>query len=376
MQRLAIRAVPTRRARRRGPGAVVGALSAVALLLGIAVPDAEADAPGRDTGPELTTDRALLDGALDCPETLAHPERDPVLLVHGTATDAEASFPWSLEPVLAAAGYDTCTLDLPGRALVDIQVSSEYVVHAVRHLDGLLDAAGSDRLVDVVGHSQGTLQPRWAARWWPDVRASMDDLVQMAPPNQGTRSASAVCAAGSCAPAAWQLSQGSALLAALNTDDPVPDAVDVTAVVSLTDDLVQPAPAASALPGSTQVVLQELCPGRYVNHVEMLADAVAVWVLLDALAADGPADVSRFDDATCLQTFASGTDPVEVVARSLAVYANGGRTLAGGPRTEAEPALADYTSGADGPGAGGRPDHAGRPGPGHPAEPGRPGGRP
>jgi len=310
----------------------------VLVALGAGAAPAAAEAPG----PALETDVATLDASVTCPEVFEHLDRDPVLLVHGTATTSEESWPWSLGAVLPEAGYDVCTVDLPERALVDQQRSAEHVVHAVRAMRSRLAAAGADRQVDVIGHSQGTLEPRWALRWWTDVRAAVDELVQLAPPNQGTSSAQALCQLGSCPPAAWQMVPGSAYLTALNTGDGVPAEVDVTAVVSLTDDLVQPAPAASALPGATVVVLQDLCPARYVGHVQLLADAVAVAVVLDALGHDGPADPSRIDPAVCAQLTAPGTDPVTVAAASAQVYAGGAAALAAGPQATAEPPLRPY----------------------------------
>src|SRR5581483_9599477 len=85
-------------------------------------------------GPALATDPVALDTALACPDGLHHPGRAVVLLVHGTATTATETWPSGLGRVLPAAGFDWCTVQLPGRALVDIQDSAEYVVAAVRRL--------------------------------------------------------------------------------------------------------------------------------------------------------------------------------------------------------------------------------------------------
>lgn len=314
----------------------------VVLLLAAVLGPVTPVAAQADTGPTLETDTAALDAALSCPDAFAHLDRDPVLLVHGTGTNSEESWPWSLGIVLPAAGYGVCTVDLPERALGDQQTATEHVVHAVRTMAAELAAAGSDRQVDIIGHSQGTLEPRWALRWWPDVRAATDELVQLAPPNQGTSSAETACGAGQCSPAVWQMVPGSDYLTALNTDDPVPAEVDITAIVSLSDDLVQPAPEASALPGAEVIVIQDLCPGRYVGHVQLLADAVAVALVLDALDHDGTADVERFDAATCQELTAPGTDPLAVAAGSTGVYANGAAAVTSGPQTDAEPPLRDY----------------------------------
>src|SRR5207237_1156355 len=80
-----------------------------------------------------------------------------VLLVHGTATTATETWPEGLGKTLPLAGFDWCMVQLPDRALGDIQISNQYVVAAVRTL-----ARRTRRRVDLIGHSQGGLQTRWA----------------------------------------------------------------------------------------------------------------------------------------------------------------------------------------------------------------------
>jgi putative serine esterase DUF676 len=48
---------------------------------------------------------------------------------------------------------------LPGTGMGDIQVAGEYVVYAIR----TMHAAYGGR-IDIVGHSQGGMVPRWALR--------------------------------------------------------------------------------------------------------------------------------------------------------------------------------------------------------------------
>ncbi|MEU3597706.1 hypothetical protein ABZ714_03060 [Streptomyces sp. NPDC006798] len=55
-----------------------------------------------------------LDAALDCPAGPGRPERDPVLLVHGTGVDAGPNWARNDAPALRDLGYDVCTVDLPG----------------------------------------------------------------------------------------------------------------------------------------------------------------------------------------------------------------------------------------------------------------------
>lgn len=298
------------------------------LLLAVAVATA---APG----PPLATPQDALDAALTCPAPFRDGARDPILLVHGTATNAEESWTWGYTKVLAAEGYDVCTVDLPERALVDIQVSVEYVVSAVRRIT---DATGER--VDVIGHSQGTLQPRWAAKWWPDVRAAIDDMVLLASPAHGVASASGLCRVGTCAPSIWQMNQGSKFTEALNRGDETPGAISYTSIYSQFDELVQP-PETAPLDGASNVLVQDLCPARPVHHGGFLHDAVVYAVVVDALAHPGPADPSRVDAGVCTETTMPGVEPI---SGNLLLYGPAFAALVQGPQATAEPPVAAYAT--------------------------------
>ncbi len=77
--------------------------------------------------------------------------------------------------------------------------------------------AVSGQKVDVLGHSQGGMVPRWALRFWPDTRPMVDDLVGMAPSNHGTDTAGTCSAGSGCAQAFWQQRAGSEFIKALNS---------------------------------------------------------------------------------------------------------------------------------------------------------------
>jgi triacylglycerol lipase len=206
------------------------AVLAAAVLAGLLPRPVAASAEG----PALTVPTDRLVGSVTCPDAF-EADRDPVLLVHGTATDSYDSWSWNYMRALPALGFSVCTVDLPERALGDIQTASEYVVHAIRAI-----AAASKRKVDVIGHSQGTLEPRWALRWWPDIRRLVDDDISLAGPHHGASGAEQVCTTGSCAPAAQQMRFGSHFLTALDKGDETPGDVDYTSVFSQNDELVQP----------------------------------------------------------------------------------------------------------------------------------------
>lgn len=142
------------------------------------------------SGPGLTVPEAALDGALRCHDAPnPNEDREPALLVHGTTqTGAEAwDWNWSFVPALNAEGVDVCTVDLPDRA--DIQTSAEYTAYAIRVMSERYDSQ-----VDVMEFSQGPLEPRWAVKFWPDVRGSVDEQVGLEPPNQGAAIGKILCA--------------------------------------------------------------------------------------------------------------------------------------------------------------------------------------
>jgi triacylglycerol lipase len=268
---------------------MLAALTAGVSLFACAVPAAMAD-----PGPPLSVPSDRLQAALHCPSAFTHPQHEPVLLVHGTGADAASNWGWNYLRALPAAGFDACAVDLPDHALGDIQTSAEYVVYAIRTMH-----AATGGKVDVIGHSQGPLEPRWAIKWWPDVRADVDDLVGLSSPNHGVPAVNLLCLIA-CDAADWQFSAGSAFLKALNAGDETPGTVDQTSVISASDGIVEPA-TTSSLVGAANVWVQSRCPLRIVNHVRMAYDAVVYAIVLDALTHAGPARLSRISPLVCFR---------------------------------------------------------------------------
>jgi triacylglycerol esterase/lipase EstA (alpha/beta hydrolase family) len=277
----------------------------------------------------LTTPADKLDAALECPNGVG---ARPVLLVHGTSTNTAESWSWNYQRALPQA----CAVDLPDRALGDIQESAEYVVYAVRRLH-----AASGAKVDVIGHSQGPLEPRWAIKWWPDVRNAVDDLVSLSGPHHGAITIDALCAGPECLPAAWQMTSDSNFLAALNRDDETPGSVDVTSVISESDGLVIP-PSTSELDGAANVVVQDLCPGREVDHWKILGDAATYAIVRDALDHPGGASLERVGTSVCAEDLMPGATYNDMFAGGFALARDGGPYAASYPRTREEPALREY----------------------------------
>lgn len=299
---------PTRRRPRRPPrrSGAVALLSLLALLLSAC--GASGGAGDLANEPPLETPLAKLDAALVC-TPFTHPDRPPVLLVHGTLTAGYEQWEWTYLPLLVERGFDVCYVTYPDRGLNDLQVSAEYVVHALRRI-----RAESGRKVAMIGHSQGGLMPRWALKWWPSAREAVEDFVLLASPNHGTVIAdlnpfSLLPLDGlptlplvGAPPALFQFRATSNFVRALNLGDETPGEIDYTNLYTLFDELVQPAlPTPTAAldlgqnnPRVTNLLLQDLCPGRLVDHLTIgLTDRLTFELVLDAIENPGPADPDR-----------------------------------------------------------------------------------
>lgn len=266
-------------------------------------------------GPALEVPDDQLGRALSCPVSfsLAH---DPVLLVHGVTQTADETWDWSYAKVLRWAGFDVCTVALPDFGRGDIQVQTQYVVHAI-------EAMGhrTGRSIDVVTHSLGAIPARSAVKWWPGARALVDDMILIAAMNHGNVHDLWLCAL-ECVPSAWQSKPGSQFLESLNAGDETPGEISYTSVYSLTDLAVPELPgnATSTLSGAANVAIQDLCLLRLVDHPQTVSDAAVFAVVADALRHPGPADPARIDRSVCLQATARGIDSVRALTYEATWY--------------------------------------------------------
>ncbi|MDJ0395665.1 lipase [Rhodococcus sp. G-MC3] len=267
---------------------------AAAALFALTINSAIASADA--AGPALTVEVDQLDSALTCTTDLHGVDRDPVLLTPAFATDQQ-SFGWNYLQSLPALGIPVCSLSLPNDGYSDLQVSAEYVVHAVRKM-----AAESNRKVVMMGHQHGPLNELWALEFWPDLPSLVSDFISLATPYNGTDSARNGCdKAKKFPPANWQIASGSNYLNALQAR-PLPDGPSYTSIYTKFDELIYPQPHASTLTGATNIAVQDICPLRPVEHFTILGDNVAYNIVLDALENDGPAVRSRISKDLCLTT--------------------------------------------------------------------------
>jgi triacylglycerol esterase/lipase EstA (alpha/beta hydrolase family) len=312
----------------------------------VAAPQVSAEqfAPVDRAGPPLSVPRADLDRALVCAGDLRRAPLPPVLLVPGTNVTPQ-EFAWNYARSFAREGRPFCTVELPVQSTADAQVAAEYLVHALRTMH-----RRAARRVDVVGHSQGGMLPRWALRFWPDTRRLVDDLVGLAPSNHGTVLSQATCVPG-CPAAHRQQAAGSRFLAALNSRTETFAGIDYTVVYTHYDEVVVPnqdETGSSSLRGApghrvVNVATQDVCATSTADHLSIgTYDPVAEAVARDALDRPGPAAPSRVSADTCTRAFHSGVVPAtfaQEYGETLRLLATA-YTVA--PSTMTEPPLKRY----------------------------------
>ena len=321
--------------------AVIPFVLSVGLIAVCAAPaDAAVSSREKAPGPALTTPAPTLAAALSCPQGVKG-KRNPALLIPGAGGDPVTIFSAGLGPVLRANRYPVCTLTLPDAAFGDIQIEAEYVVSSIRTM-----AARSGRPVSVIGVSQGGMLPRWALKWWPDVRSLVGDVIGLAPSNHGLPVLAAVCKAP-CPSATRQQTPDSRFLTALNGGDETPGRLSYSVISSATDlNVVAPSPALLGESDDSNTQVQAICPGREVDHGHIQFDAVAVAValVLDALRRAGPARAWRIPATTCARTYADLIDPGEVERQSAAGLAIFNANYARFGLSSEEPALKEYAT--------------------------------
>ena len=312
------------------------AVTASSLLLPTLSGPARADqAVPLPVGPRLSESLEVLSKALTCPAKFRG-DHEPVLLVHATTETGHRNWATNYGRVLPSLGYDVCTVELVDEATGDIQASAERTVYAIRTI-----AARSKQKVQVVGHSQGPLEVRWAIKYWPDIANKIDDLVGVAAPYHGWRQTDIYCSSA-CVPALWQMRMESKFIGALNAGEETPGGLSYTSIYTLTDELVQPFQTAE-LKGGANITVQDVCPGRVVEHIAMVFDAAVYGLVLDALSHPGPAAAGRVDKGLCLQGTMPGVSPADLLAGETDFWTHAPNKL-GEHQVKSEPPLAAYVS--------------------------------
>jgi triacylglycerol esterase/lipase EstA (alpha/beta hydrolase family) len=231
-----------------------------------------------------------------CKPTSAHP--DPVILVHGTFANQDDNWQ-AASPLLANHGYCVFTFNYGGtspssiiQGTGDIAASAGQLASFVTQV---LTATGAAK-VDLVGHSQGGMMPRYYLKFLGGA-AHVDKLIALAPSNHGTTLdglTALVTALGTAGlvngalnalcTACVEQEAGSSFLANLNAGGDTVAGVSYTVIESRYDEVVTPYTSAFLSgPGVTSITLQDQCPLDLTDHLEIAADPVALADVLNAL---------------------------------------------------------------------------------------------
>ncbi|MBB3053187.1 hypothetical protein FHS23_004230 [Prauserella isguenensis] len=304
-------------------------------------------APVDRPGPALSVPEAKLAKSLECTANAEHSEHGTVLFVHGTTMKPDENFSWNWFRAMDKLGRPYCAVAMPNRGMGDAQISAEYVVHAVRHIH---QATG--RQVDILGHSQGGLVPRFAMRFWPDIRPMIDDYVGFGATNHGSFVVDALCLPPlGCSPSLWQQTATSNFTQATNSHQETFEGISYTNIYTHLDEFVQPAlddtGTSSLHTGDgrvTNVATQDVCPlGPPSEHIAVgTYDPVAYALAMDALNHDGPARPDRMSGAVCTEPFMPGVETLQFATEYVNSMSAVSKELILHNRKPAEPELKSY----------------------------------
>ncbi|MEU8826319.1 alpha/beta fold hydrolase [Streptomyces sp. NPDC048636] len=229
-----------------------------------------------------------------CKPSAQHPR--PVVLVHGTLGNSVDNW-LGFAPYLVKRGYCVFSLDYGQLPLVPFFHGLNRVDKSAGQLSGYVDrvlAATGANKVDMVGHSQGGMMPRYYLKFLggaPKVNA----LVGLAPSNHGTtlsgltRLLDHFPGAGDliakAAPGLMDQVVGSDLLNRLNEGGDTVPGVRYTVIATKYDEVVTPYQSQFLSgPNVKNVVLQDLCPSHLSEHLTIgLTDHLAFHEAVNAL---------------------------------------------------------------------------------------------
>ena len=226
-----------------------------------------------------------------CKPSAAHPY--PVVLVPGTFENMAKNWA-TLSPALKSQGYCVFALNYGATNGVD---ATGPVADSARQLAPFVEkvlASTGARKVDLVGHSQGGMMPRYYLGFLGGAD-KVNHLVGIAPSNHGTRGLitptpdavpPATSVGGSNCQACADQQAGSPFLTELNSiGDTVPGPA-YTVISTSHDEVVTPYPSqflAGPAQQVTNITIQDKCPADVIDHDQAPNDPVTQRLVSDAL---------------------------------------------------------------------------------------------
>lgn len=242
-----------------------------------------------------------------CRPTVAHPE--PVILAHGVLANMADTWQ-AVSPSLVNAGYCVFALNYGGAFPTSFFNGTNPIERSAidefgPFVDRVLASTGAIQ-VDLVGHSEGTVMPRYWQRYGRSVRLNgrpkIRHFVGIAPATGGSTfygltplvdllglRGTIAAACGACA----QFIPGSDLIEALRDPAPRPGqqfsgetqpGVSYTMLATRFDNIVMPYRSGFLQqPGPRNITIQDVCPLDYSDHLGMVYDPITIQLVLNAL---------------------------------------------------------------------------------------------
>jgi hypothetical protein len=297
--------------------------------------------------------------AIFIPDGFTNGKKAPLLIIPGTGQPSFMTYSPNLIPVLENSEFaDPVWLNLPGFLLGDAQRSAEFIAYAANYLAGL-----TGQQVTLIAYSQGNIITQWALTFWPSMRAAVSDFVALSPAFRGSILVDAGCVPikdiTGCPPAIHQQRLNSNFVTAMRSHGGDSALVPTTMLFSATDEIAQPqtgdAPTAMLADansvGVTPVRVQDadVCGGKIAGgvatHEGMLYHPLTLAMLEDAMAHDGPGDLSRVDlDHLCGLVVAEGMSLSALVDTEAGLVQAGAAFIQYRPYLKEEPAIAAYAA--------------------------------
>jgi len=278
--------------RGKSRAAVLGAL---ALLCGSLAVSPAAHADTVDVSPPGANDWS-------CKPTTAHPY--PVILVPGTFENMAKNWA-TMAPTLKSEGYCVYALNYGSTNGIDATGPiADSAAQLAPFVDAVLASTGAKK-VDLVGHSQGGMMPRYYLGFLNGAK-KVNHLVGIAPSNHGTQGLiaptpdavpPATSLGGSNCQACADQQAGSPFLTKLNSIGDTVAGPAYTVISTTHDEVVTPYPS-QFLAGSAQqvtnITIQDKCPADVIEHDQAPNDPVVQRLVSNALArpAGQPADAA------------------------------------------------------------------------------------
>jgi triacylglycerol esterase/lipase EstA (alpha/beta hydrolase family) len=232
-----------------------------------------------------------------CKPTAAHPF--PVVLVPGTIENMNDNW-GGASPLLANNGYCVFAFNYGGLLPSDpVQATgpiADSAAQLVTFINRVLAATGKSK-VDIVGHSQGGMMPRYYIKNLGGA-SKVDKLVGLTPSNNGTTIdgiTQLVTQLGILEPTSNLLSLpcpacaeqevGSPFLTALNAGGETVPGIRYTVITTKGDEVVTPYTNAFLPPAANvkNITVQDQCALDASDHLEISYDPIALTDVLNAL---------------------------------------------------------------------------------------------